>query len=310
MQVRAAREARGWSQEHLADASGVGLRTIQRVEAGARCSPENKLALCAALGIEVTDLPAGPPVGTGAMPHIAGLRRAIDEAVHDSGERPVWRKSDASDSVVQALGRMGLPGDGEGFAQAVRLVSRKCSWMEFAETLFIPFGFAWVLAMPAMPYLAVALAMDWQANWKPMLAWVVAWLLAGALLLPVMLRMQAANERIAPTGAEGLKAAGVVPSDIAPVEAAITQGYLWVARAVCGRVKVARLKTDVIRDVDVRYVADGLNSAVFEVDANPWMPECGESSIELTRLSDEEARWLERRFTSLRKVLVLRPQAA
>ena len=44
--VRALRERRGWSQEHLAQVSGVARRTIQRIEIGAvRPSAETAMAL-------------------------------------------------------------------------------------------------------------------------------------------------------------------------------------------------------------------------------------------------------------------------
>ncbi|MGY6587024.1 MAG: helix-turn-helix domain-containing protein [Wenzhouxiangella sp.] len=49
--VRSLREARGWSQEHLAEVAGLSLRTIQRVEAEGRGSRETKLSLAAAFDV-------------------------------------------------------------------------------------------------------------------------------------------------------------------------------------------------------------------------------------------------------------------
>ncbi|NSL55714.1 helix-turn-helix domain-containing protein [Uliginosibacterium aquaticum] len=57
-QIRKLREARAWSQEHLAAAAGLSLRTIQRVEAEGRASAETRLALAAAFGVEVSALTA------------------------------------------------------------------------------------------------------------------------------------------------------------------------------------------------------------------------------------------------------------
>ena len=54
--VRALRERKSWSQEHLARASGVSERTIQRVEADGIGSAETRLALAAALDVPVGDL--------------------------------------------------------------------------------------------------------------------------------------------------------------------------------------------------------------------------------------------------------------
>ena len=63
--LRQLRETRGWSQEHLAEAAGLSLRTVQRIEASGACSPESKLALAAALGIDAARLTA-PETGAPA----------------------------------------------------------------------------------------------------------------------------------------------------------------------------------------------------------------------------------------------------
>jgi len=52
--VRQLRESRGWSQEHLAEAAGVGVRTVQRMETDGRCSGESRLAIAAALGVDAS----------------------------------------------------------------------------------------------------------------------------------------------------------------------------------------------------------------------------------------------------------------
>jgi DNA-binding XRE family transcriptional regulator len=54
--VRLLRESRGWTQEHLALASCVSVRTIQRVEAGHLPSPETLLALSAVFNVEPAEL--------------------------------------------------------------------------------------------------------------------------------------------------------------------------------------------------------------------------------------------------------------
>ena len=53
-QVRILREARGWTQQHLADASGLSLRTIQRVESGeVTPSKETFAALSGAFDVQL-----------------------------------------------------------------------------------------------------------------------------------------------------------------------------------------------------------------------------------------------------------------
>ena len=51
--VRALREQKSWSQEHLASASGLSVRTVQRVEIDGVASAETRLALAAALDVPV-----------------------------------------------------------------------------------------------------------------------------------------------------------------------------------------------------------------------------------------------------------------
>jgi transcriptional regulator with XRE-family HTH domain len=63
--VRALREQKSWSQEHLASAAGLSVRTVQRVEVQNLASAETRLALAAALGVPVADL-MPPPASTNA----------------------------------------------------------------------------------------------------------------------------------------------------------------------------------------------------------------------------------------------------
>lgn len=47
MQIRLMRLKKGWSQEQLAEMSGLSTRTIQRIERGAKASPETLKCLAA-----------------------------------------------------------------------------------------------------------------------------------------------------------------------------------------------------------------------------------------------------------------------
>jgi len=51
-----ARKQKSWSQEELAIASGLNLRTIQRIESEASASLQSKKALASALDLDVHDL--------------------------------------------------------------------------------------------------------------------------------------------------------------------------------------------------------------------------------------------------------------
>ena len=50
------REERHWSQEHLAQLAGIGLRTVQRIESGEPAAPESLKALAAAYNVDVMAL--------------------------------------------------------------------------------------------------------------------------------------------------------------------------------------------------------------------------------------------------------------
>lgn len=55
-QIPSLRQQQGWTQERLATESGVGIRTIQRIEAGKEASPETLSLVAEALRVAVRDL--------------------------------------------------------------------------------------------------------------------------------------------------------------------------------------------------------------------------------------------------------------
>jgi transcriptional regulator with XRE-family HTH domain len=54
--VRRERQQRAWTQEHLAGATGVSLRTIQRIETTGTASYDSLNALAAVFSLSVADL--------------------------------------------------------------------------------------------------------------------------------------------------------------------------------------------------------------------------------------------------------------
>lgn len=64
--IRALREKKSWSQVHLANASGLSVRTVQRVEMEGAASAETRLALAAALGVPVVEIVCEAPSSTSA----------------------------------------------------------------------------------------------------------------------------------------------------------------------------------------------------------------------------------------------------
>jgi transcriptional regulator with XRE-family HTH domain len=78
--IRELREARAWTQAHLADAAGLSLRTVQRLESLHSCSHETLLSLAAALEVDVRNLTEERmPKRTwrGPSPRIAALFGAL-----------------------------------------------------------------------------------------------------------------------------------------------------------------------------------------------------------------------------------------
>ncbi|MEN5206901.1 helix-turn-helix domain-containing protein [Stenotrophomonas terrae] len=76
--IKQLREARGWSQEHLASLCGLSARTVQRLEAEGNASLESRMAVAAALEVAAVDLllfqPASNPHTITTPPSSADIR--------------------------------------------------------------------------------------------------------------------------------------------------------------------------------------------------------------------------------------------
>jgi transcriptional regulator with XRE-family HTH domain len=83
--LRSEREKRAWSQEHLAGAAGIGVRTVQRIESTGIASYESARAISAALEIPLGQLRAG------------------DEATQIAAPKQRWRRAAGWLGVAVAL---------------------------------------------------------------------------------------------------------------------------------------------------------------------------------------------------------------
>jgi DNA-binding XRE family transcriptional regulator len=70
--IRSERLKRAWSQEHLAHVTGLGLRTVQRIESGGNASLETVKALAAVLELPVEALLAETPAQSSPLPAPVG----------------------------------------------------------------------------------------------------------------------------------------------------------------------------------------------------------------------------------------------
>lgn len=68
MHIRELRLARGWSQEQLAELSGLSVRTIQRLENGQKAGLESLNALAAVFAVPLSALSDPPTAPETAMP--------------------------------------------------------------------------------------------------------------------------------------------------------------------------------------------------------------------------------------------------
>jgi transcriptional regulator with XRE-family HTH domain len=58
--ILALRKQRSWSQDELATAAGLNLRTVQRIERSGLASLQSRKALAAAFNIDVNELHSRP----------------------------------------------------------------------------------------------------------------------------------------------------------------------------------------------------------------------------------------------------------
>lgn len=84
MELRERRISRGWSQEDLAEASGLSVRTIQRIENGSTPGLASQAALAAAFGVDPDQLAAADRPDAPSMSFPVAIRACLaDYATFD-----------------------------------------------------------------------------------------------------------------------------------------------------------------------------------------------------------------------------------
>jgi transcriptional regulator with XRE-family HTH domain len=104
--IKAQREQRAWSQEHLAEVTGLGLRTIQRIEKTGSASYESALSLAAVFEVDVATLrddrvraDGGPRISVPLRPFLGVLA-----ALATGAALLVAARSFADDQVLMDVG--------------------------------------------------------------------------------------------------------------------------------------------------------------------------------------------------------------
>ena len=93
MHIRNLRVARGWSQAHLAELTGLSVRTVQRIENGANPGLESLNRLAAALGVDLAELQVDPGAGGGTIGLVEAVRssvRRFDQFDGVTGRTEFW----------------------------------------------------------------------------------------------------------------------------------------------------------------------------------------------------------------------------
>ena len=100
--IKAQRARRAWSQEHLAEVSGLGLRTIQRIEKTGAASYESARSLAAVFEIDVAELRVKEPAAVEPRRISVSLRPVLGVvgALVTGGALLITTQSFAADQVL------------------------------------------------------------------------------------------------------------------------------------------------------------------------------------------------------------------
>ncbi|WIE72015.1 helix-turn-helix transcriptional regulator [Curtobacterium sp. MCJR17_020] len=118
MRIGELRRLRGWTQERLAEASGLAVRTVQRMESGSDASLESLSSVAAALEVPVRDLFVTDERES-LEPGVRGLdERAEQQQVQRDSVTRGWQYLYSGVGIVVTLGTIALIGAGiwTGFA--------------------------------------------------------------------------------------------------------------------------------------------------------------------------------------------------
>jgi transcriptional regulator with XRE-family HTH domain len=78
MYVQKLRLKKGWSQQQLADFSGLSVRTVQRIEAGQSASTETLKSLASVFEVDFSSINSEPHMNTYSTPNSPAEREEIE----------------------------------------------------------------------------------------------------------------------------------------------------------------------------------------------------------------------------------------
>ncbi len=110
MRIGELRRLRGWTQERLAETSGIAVRTVQRMESGNDASLESLSAVAAALEVPVRDLFVTEEPAT-LEPGVRGLDERVErQQTQREAVTRGWRYLYSGLGIVVTLGTLALIG--------------------------------------------------------------------------------------------------------------------------------------------------------------------------------------------------------
>ena len=122
--IRSERERRAWSQEPLASAAGIGVRTIQRIEATGVASYESARAISAVLEIPLDELRRKQPTANVADSSVAA-NPAVSRASSALRVTVRWLGAAAAVAVLAGIAGFSLLKD----YQRVRVLRTVEQWV-------------------------------------------------------------------------------------------------------------------------------------------------------------------------------------
>jgi len=127
MILRKLRLDKGWSQEQLAEVSGVSTRTIQRIERGKTASLETLKCLASVFETDLQTLKKDPPMTTPNNPTMTAQDRAALNKMHE------WMQYDKASYYTNPVAN-GTESDPETLTEADRAaLSKMREWMQYDD---------------------------------------------------------------------------------------------------------------------------------------------------------------------------------
>lgn len=107
--VKRERNKRAWSQEHLAQVTGLGMRTIQRIESSGKASNESMASIAKVLEMRIADFLCEGPKHTGGFELVRSIGAKLPDVKDTSGRHSAALKLKGRLLACEAIDRSAEP---------------------------------------------------------------------------------------------------------------------------------------------------------------------------------------------------------